>query len=148
MRLVIILLLLNTTTYAQKTAEDFKKLDWLKGTWTRTNAKAGRTGYEAWKEAGPNKLTGLGINMKGTDTTFVEKIRIELKDGQIYYVADVPENKSEVWFAFTELTSKGFVVENPKHDFPKKISYEVDGKNLKATISGDGKAIDYLFTKQ
>jgi hypothetical protein len=148
MRLLIILLLLNTAAYAQRTAGDLKKLDWLKGTWTRTNAKAGRTGYEAWKEAGPTELTGLGISMKGADTLFVEKIRIELKEGQIYYVADVPENRSEVWFPITELTANGFVCENPKHDFPKKIAYAVDGKNLKATISGDGKEIDYLFTRQ
>lgn len=142
-------MLATVTACAQtKTKEDFKKLGWLKGTWTRTNAKAGQSGLETWKDAGPTSMTGFGINMKGADTTFVEKIRLELRDGQIYYVADVPENNGEVLFPVTELTAKGFVCENPKHDFPKKISYEVNGKNLKATISGDGKAIDYLFTRQ
>jgi len=144
----LILFIAATTAYGQNTTNDLKKLDWLNGTWTRTNPKAGRSGYETWKATSSTTMTGKGIMMKGADTTFIEKIRIELKDGQIFYVADVPENKGEVWFAFTELTANGFVCENPKHDFPKKISYEVDGKNLKATISGDGKAIDYLFVKQ
>jgi hypothetical protein len=145
----VILFFVATSACAQtKTTDDFKKLDWLKGTWTRTNSKAGRSGYETWRESGTTTLTGFGVIMKGADTAFVEKIRIELKDGQLYYVADVPENKGEVLFAFTELTNKGFVCENPKHDFPKKISYVVDGKNLKATISGDGKAVDYLFVRQ
>lgn len=148
MRLIVILLLVNTAVFGQKTNDDLKKLDWLKGTWTRTNSKAGQGGYETWKPVDRKSMTGLGIVTKGADTVFVEKIRIELKDGQIYYVADVPENKGEVWFAFTELTANGFVCENPKHDFPKKISYQVKGKDLKATISGDGKAIDYLFTKK
>ncbi|HMJ69715.1 MAG TPA: DUF6265 family protein [Cyclobacteriaceae bacterium] len=148
MRLFLILFIAATTAYGQNTTNDLKKLDWLNGTWTRTNPKAGRSGYETWKATSSTTMTGKGIMMKGADTTFIEKIRIELKDGQIFYVADVPENKGEVWFAFTELTANGFVCENPKHDFPKKISYEVDGKNLKATISGDGKAIDYLFVKQ
>lgn len=143
------MILAASTACAQtRTADDLKKVEWLKGTWTRTKMKAGQTGYETWTSLSGTSMTGRGIIMKGPDTAFIEKIRIELKDGQIYYVADVPENKSEVWFAFTELTNNGFVCENPKHDFPKKISYEVDGKNLKATISGDGKAIDYLFTRQ
>jgi hypothetical protein len=146
MKLFLIFFIAATTAYGQNTSNDFKKLDWLNGTWTRTNMKPGRNGYEAWKSNGTT-MTGKGIMMKGVDTTFVEKIRIELKDGQFYYVADVPENKGEVWFAFTEFTNKGFVCENPEHDFPKKISYEMDGNNLKATISGDGKAIDYLFVK-
>jgi hypothetical protein len=139
----------STATYSQsKSVENLKKLDWLKGDWTRTDQKPGRSGYETWKSTGPTTMVGRGIMMKGADTTFIEKIRIEVKDGKIFYVADVPENNGEVWFEFTALTDKSFVCENPKHDFPKKISYEVDGKNLKATISGDGKAIDYLFTKQ
>jgi hypothetical protein len=145
---ILLIILIATSAYGQKTADDLKKLDWLKGTWTRTNQKPGRSGFETWKANDANGLIGKGIMMKGADTTFIEKIRIEFRDGQIYYVADVPENNGEVLFAFTELTNKGFVCENPKHDFPKKISYEVNGKNLKATISGDGKAMEYLFVKQ
>jgi hypothetical protein len=86
--------------------------------------------------------------MNGSDTSFVEKIRIVVKDNELNYVADVPENKEPIYFKFTELTATGFVCENPAHDFPKKISYQLDGKNLKATISGDGKSMDYLFVKK
>lgn len=145
MRSIIVLLFVSTISYGQKTADDVKKLDWLTGTWTRTNVKAGHSGHEVWNARNGTTITGRGVNMKGVDTTFVEKFRLELKDGQIYYIADVPENKGEVFFKITDLTSKSFVCENPQHDFPKKISYVLDGKNLKATISGDGKAIDYLF---
>lgn len=146
---VIVLMFFSAATYAQtSTVENFQKLDWLRGDWVRTNQKPGRSGFETWKSAGPTTMIGRGVTLKGSDTTFIEKIRIESRDGKIFYVADVPENRSEVWFEFTELTETGFVCENPKHDFPKKISYSVNGDNLKATISGDGKSIDYLFTKQ
>lgn len=147
MRLLISLLFIGTLAYGQ-TENDLGKVDWLNGNWTRTNAKPGRSGYEVWKKGGPTTMIGRGVMMKGSDTTFVEKIRIEVKDGKLFYVADVPENKGEVWFEFTELKDKSFVCENPKHDFPKKIAYTLDGANLKATISGDGHSIDYLFTKQ
>ncbi|HZY82645.1 MAG TPA: DUF6265 family protein [Cyclobacteriaceae bacterium] len=146
---IIVLMFVATAAYSQAgPVQDLKKLEWLKGDWTRTNQKPGRSGYETWKSMGPTTMIGRGVMMKGSDTTFVEKIRIELKEGKMFYVADVPENKGEVWFEFTQLKDNGFVCENPKHDFPKKISYEVDGKNMKATISDDKKSIDYLFIKQ
>jgi hypothetical protein len=132
-------------SYCQTT--DVSKVEWLTGTWTRTNAKPGRSGAEVWTKKSDTELDGHGYNLKGADTTFVEKIRLIAKDGKLFYVADVPENKGEVYFEITSISEKGFVSENPKHDFPKKIAYELTGKNLKATISGDGKSIDYLFVK-
>lgn len=141
--ITIVLSLMSVSLLAQ---DNIEKVDWLKGTWTRTNSKPGRSGFEMWTIK-DNELIGRGVNMKGVDTAFVEKLKIVSKDGKLFYVADVPENKSEVWFEFTELTDKGFVCENQKHDFPKKISYKIDGENLKATISGNGKEIDYLFIR-
>jgi len=141
---VIILTFISISLFAQ---DELNRLAWLEGTWTRTNAKPDRSGIEVWSKKN-NELIGRGVNLKGTDTAFVEKLKIVSKDGKLFYVADVPENKSLVWFGFTELTSTSFVCENPEHDFPKKISYKLDGDNLKATISGDGKEIDYLFVRK
>ncbi len=128
--------------------KQFSMLVWLTGEWTRTNAKPGRSGFETWKKHSETEYIGSGINMRGNDTTFVEKLRIILKDGVIYYVADVPQNNSAILFAATEISANSVTFENPQHDFPKKIVYRLDGSVLKATISGDGKAIDYLFTKR
>jgi len=127
---------------------NLKKISWLEGTWTRTDAEPGRSGSERWTKYSEAEWQGLGVNMKGSDTTFVEKIKLLLKDGNIYYVADVPENQQPVYFKVTTLTNHGFVCENPNHDFPKKIEYSHDGNKMKATISGDGKSIDYLFVKK
>ena len=57
-------------------------------------------------------------------------------------------NQKPVYFKLTEITDIGFVCENQEHDFPKKIAYQLDGKKLKAQISGNGKVIDYLFEKK
>ena len=86
--------------------------------------------------------------MKGADTTFVEKLKIVIKSGDIYYVSDVPENPRPVDFKFTFIHDRSFVCENPAHDFPKKIAYYSDGNNLRAVISGDGKEIEYLFRRE
>ena len=123
------------------------QLTWLVGTWKRTNSKAGQSGFETWSKVSSTELRGRGITMRGSDTVFVEKIRIISKDKELYYVADVPENKEPVYFRIIELKEGGFTCENPEHDFPKKISYSRQGNKLHATISGNGKAITYLFEK-
>ena len=86
--------------------------------------------------------------MRGSDTLFVEKLRILIRENNVYYVADVPENQKLVYFKLTEISDKGFVCENPDHDFPKKVTYQLEGNQLKATISGDGKSVDYVFEKK
>lgn len=132
-----------------ETASNFKKLEWVVGTWNSTNiSKPGRSSHEVWKKVAEHELHGLGVTMQGQDTVFLEKISILVKDNTIYYVADVPENKGLVYFKFTEITESGFVCENPQHDFPTKISYQVQGADLKAQISGNGKSVDYLFKKK
>lgn len=134
--------------YSQVAATDILKLNWLEGNWIRTNNKPGRSGSEQWTRKSDQEWAGLGVNLRGADTAFVEKLRLVVKDGTIFYVADVPENKSLVYFRFTEISNDHFVCENPDHDFPKKIMYRREGKVLKATVSGDGKTIDYLFERK
>jgi hypothetical protein len=140
----LVFAILVTSTYGQT---DLKNLEWLTGNWTRTNPKPGRSGFEFWQRVSSTEMTGRGINLKGTDTTFVEKLKIVVNENSIFYVADVPQNKEPVLFKATEVTQSSIVFENPQHDFPKKITYAFDGQKLKATISGDGKSIDYWFEK-
>jgi hypothetical protein len=135
-------------SFAQNINDDFKKLDWLQGSWIRINSKPGRTTYETWQKISEFEWNGQGINMKGTDTALVENIKLIIKDNAIYYVADVPENKAPVYFKFTGINDNGFVCENPQHDFPKKISYQKEGDKLRAIVSGNGKSIDYLFERK
>lgn len=133
---------------AKEARENFNKLSWLTGTWKRTNVKAGRQAHERWENAGAGQMKGVGVTMKEQDTLFVEKLKLVIKDNAVWYVADVPQNKQEVYFKLTTITPDGFTCENPTHDFPKKIVYQLEGNKLKATISGDGKSIDYLFERQ
>ena len=144
-----ILVLLIVGVAFQSTAQtSLSKLEWLIGSWARTNAKAGRSGVEVWMKTSDQEFVGKGINLRGTDTTYVEKLKLISRNNKIYYVADVPENKEPVLFEMTSQTGTNVVFENPAHDFPKKIAYNLDGSKLKATISGDGKSIDFLFEKK
>ena len=135
-------------TISHQTNENFKKLSWLVGTWDRTNAKPGHSGHERWEQVSTNEVRGLGVNLQGKDTTFIEKLRIIIKDDNLYYVVDAQENEKPVYFKLTQITDVGFVCENPEHDFPKKITYQLNGNKLNAKISGGGKEIDYLFERK
>lgn len=148
--LLAIFFTLSSSSFGQPSnlTENFGKLTWLIGTWNRTNTKPGRSALEQWEQTSANELRGFGISLQGKDTTFVEKLRIIIKDNNIVYVADVAENQKPVYFKLTEISEIGFVCENPEHDFPKKIWYQLEGKKLNAQISGDGKVIDYFFEKK
>jgi Domain of unknown function (DUF6265) len=140
--------MVNGQQVSRTTLNNLAKLSWLTGTWTRTNNEMDRTGMERWQKSSSMELRGIGVSIKGKDTLFVEKLRILVRQNDLFYVADVPENQMPVYFKLTEVTDTGFICENPEHNFPKRISYQLDGDKLKATISGDGKAVDYLFVKQ
>ncbi|WP_416864460.1 MAG: DUF6265 family protein [Imperialibacter sp.] len=152
--ILTITLLLSTASlsYAQSanaaSAKNFKKLSWLEGTWDRTNVKPGKSAHERWEKDSKTKWIGFGVSLQGEDTTFLEKLSILVKNGSIYYIADVPENKTPVPFQFTQVSKQGFVCENPTHDFPKKIAYTLEGDRLEVQISGDGQAMDFEFVKR
>jgi len=146
MKHLFFLLALSLCTVCQ--GQSFKTLKWLEGTWERQNTKPGSTAFERWSDMTKDGYTGRGLTLRGQDTVFVEKLSIVLKDKKLYYVADVSQNAAPVYFEMTEVTATGFTCENPNHDFPKKIVYVLDGNNLTATISGNGKEIPYRFVKK
>jgi hypothetical protein len=132
----------------EKVADDFRKLGWLSGTWVRTNAQTNEIGNERWVKMSGSEWQGFGLTMKGQDTVSLERLKLIIKDDAIYYVADVPENKQPVYFKLTEVSDNRFVVENPEHEFPKKISYQKDGDKLRATLFDDTKSVDYFFQRK
>jgi len=146
-----ILLAVNMTSLAQQTRDvetRFETLKWLEGTWERTNIRPGNTANEKWTKAGPFEFVGVGITLKEKDTLFQEKIQIKIKQNEIYYIADVKENKEPVFFKFTSISANGFVCENAAHNFPKKIEYRLNDTQLMVIISANRKSQNYLFVKR
>jgi hypothetical protein len=143
-----LLLVANWASAQETPQEKFKKLYWLSGEWTRTNAKAGQSGYETWAKTSAQKLSGKGVTVEGKKTVFVEQLEMIIKGADIFYVVRVTGESKPVYFKLTALTDDSFTCENPQHDFPKKISYKRNGKNLKAVISGGGQSVDYIFVKK
>ena len=126
---------------------DLKNFEWLLGKWERVNENPEKTTFENWERHSPTTLKGTGITLKGQDTIFMEKLRIEIRQENIYYIPEVAHNAAPVLFKIQECSNTGFTAENPDHDFPKKIAYQKTGNGMKATISGDGRSIDFIFRR-
>jgi hypothetical protein len=64
--------------------------------------------------------------LEGSDTLFAENIKVAQKGREIFYTVTIAEenNGQPVAFKLTENTGNKAVFENPKHDFPQKISYQ------------------------
>ncbi|MDZ4716314.1 MAG: DUF6265 family protein [Cytophagales bacterium] len=128
--------------------ENFSKMKWLIGTWSRTNPKPGTTGLEHWTIRTDREWSGIGVNLKGQDTTFVEKLRIVIENDRLFYVADIAENSKAIYFEITAVTNHSFTCENPSHDFPQKIEYRWNEDVLHARISAGDKAVDFFFERK
>ncbi|WP_258101305.1 DUF6265 family protein [Marinoscillum pacificum] len=121
-----------------------KEIAWMMGNWERTDLKPGKKGYEIWSLENAD-LVGMGVSITGSDTTFVEKLRIELVNNVFYYVAEVPGNSEPTRFEVTVLRQNYLKCENPTHDFPKEIIYERDGERLTAIIAAGQKKMSFAF---
>lgn len=119
-----------------------KNPQFLLGKWIRINDKPDNTTYEIWN----NNFTGLGITLKEKDTTFKEILSIiSINDTLTLRVEGV--NETPTLFKFTSQTDTSFVAENPTHDFPTKIKYWVENKQLKAHVSNKEFGIEFVFEK-
>ncbi|MEE9407050.1 MAG: hypothetical protein V3V28_03130 [Polaribacter sp.] len=54
-------------------------------------------------------------------------------------------NENSTLFKFTQQTYSSFVCENLQNEFPKKITYWLENKLLKAAVSNDDFKIDFIF---
>lgn len=118
-------------TPAKATATD---LAWLAGAWVGTRS-SGSSIEERWSPPLGGALLGVSrsVNTSGKMVAF-EYLRVVERDGGLVYIAQ-PGGKTATEFVLTELTPSRAVFENPRHDYPKRIVYELSADGaLSATI--------------
>lgn len=130
--LSIIFFLLLFSCQNEKNLNEFQ---FLIGKWE--GQRDGMTLQELWKKENNTTLLGEGIVFSGTDTLFHEKLKLEIRDGDFFYVATVPSNKGPVSFKLVSSEKNRWSFENKEHDFPQEIIYELaTPDSLNATIKG------------
>ncbi len=128
----------------------FKPYEWLLGSWQMAQPQRGRVLYETWQRQAHDVFTAtaFAVNQQG-DTTSVERLMLRRFVDGIYLTAEVAHNNKPIEFKLTSTNNQHLVFENPRHDFPKTITYQRVGPNkILATAIGDNNKIEYKYNRQ
>jgi len=102
---------------------------WLNGSWTMAEKDGVVT--EEWKLINDSLMEGRSDFIKRDTIIPFETIKLYKKDTSFYYEAKAAGQNNElpVGFRITSISDTSFVAENPEHDFPKRITYQLITKD-------------------
>jgi len=110
-------------------------LAWLAGDWIGTRS-SGSSIEERWSPPRGGALLAVSrtVNTSGKMVGF-EYLRIVERDGGLVYIAQ-PGGKTATEFVLTELSPSRAVFDNPRHDYPKRIVYELSANGALTATTG------------
>lgn len=111
---------------------------WIEGEWTN-NSEQGML-VEKWSRLNDTCMSGLSFLINGKDTLFSEKIRLCVRNKEVFYLSAVQgqNGNQEVSFELIHSTSDSLIFENLLHDFPQRIIYtHPSNDSLVASIEGN-----------
>jgi hypothetical protein len=111
----------------------------LEGTWIRHFNDNQQ--IEKWISRNDSLIGEATFIRNGIQTT-TEHMFIYEAGGELIFTADVPENVVPVSFRLTDSNENGLLFENPEHDFPQFIRYQVKGDSMYAAIGGTVNGFD------
>ena len=133
---LFIALLAQTAAPAPPANAAVDSLHWLSGCWSRD--ANGRRTEEHWMRPAGGTLLGMSRTVANGRTLEFEHLLIRADGADILYVAK-PSRQAEATFKLVDHSSdwRRLRFENPQHDFPQRIEYELAGDDaLTARISG------------
>lgn len=121
-----------------KTYAELEKANWFLGNWGNKTPEGELT--ERWVKANDSVYKGeTYFVVGGKDTVFSEAVDLIEEKGKLAYIVTVPgqNNEKPVRFEMTSGNDKQIIFENPKHDYPSKITYnKITADSIVAEISG------------
>lgn len=120
-----------------KEYEELNKAKFLLGDWEKTDSIG--TLIESWKAQNDSTFAGNSFFIIDKDTIRRETLEMmQDKEHLLYSSTIIGENNDEtIPYQLTVSSDSLLVFENPKYNYPKKISYKLTGeKRVTATISG------------
>jgi hypothetical protein len=120
------------TCFAQTPADGWPLR--LTGIWEGT--VGGDRYVEEWRQVDANIFEGRSTTWSGEKEVGQEQLRIISFAGHWLYLAS-PGGKSVTCFTRVSAEPDTWTFENKEHDFPKRIGYQLEGRDgLKAWIAG------------
>ena len=120
-----------TTGAAGEDAPEFP--EWMTGAWAHTDGESWADEY--WTPPRAGIMIGASRAGEGEKLQFWEHMRIVREaDGKLAFWA-ISADQKPVRFVATRKAATEIVFENAAHDYPQRIRYWREGKELKAQIS-------------
>jgi hypothetical protein len=117
-------------------AGSIDRAGWLAGCWESRSAN--RAVLEMWMPPAGGLMMGASRTTVGGTTREYEQLRLHAAGDTLVYTA-LPSGQREAAFRSTSVSPTELIVENPAHDFPKKIMYRrVGADSLIARVEGPG----------
>lgn len=121
-----------------KVCDSLGSLSWLLGNWVAESGKSKIS--ESWQQISDKTFEGAGVTYSLEKQKIVssETLRLVEMSGEVFYLAKVASNHLPVAFKLTQCTAESAVFENPQHDFPKKLHYQLTkDKRIIVVVSGE-----------
>jgi hypothetical protein len=101
---------------------------WLAGAWVGTRGTNGATSIEErWSPPLGGAMLAVSRTVSRDRMRAFEYLRIVERDGGLVYIAQ-PNGAAPTEFVLTELGTNRAVFENPRHDSPQRIVYELSAE--------------------
>lgn len=93
----------------------------LEGEWHAINGNV----VEVWEQVSDERMSGYSY--KETRNNVLETLEIVRENGEVSFKATVPTQNDGKTIPFKQVSKKGKqrVFENPQHDFPQRLIYEL-----------------------
>ena len=124
-----------------------ENFEWLTGKWILINAKEDEITREIWTKRTATNYEGIGFTLLGKDTIFKEDLQLNKKDGSWNLIV-TGVNEEPTVFPVISYKVDQFLAENPKNEFPKRISYFSENGKLYAIISADENRMKFEFERE
>jgi hypothetical protein len=122
---------------AEDPSTSLSTLEFMSGCWTGPAGKDMRI-EEYYTRPSANVMLGLTRYVRGDRVTGFEFTSF-VREDSVIVVTPRPEGQEPAKFRMTRLDKGNAVWENPRHDFPRLVSYRrVAGDTLVARIEGPG----------
>lgn len=110
-------------------------LAWLAGAWVGSRGSGGAISIEErWSPPLGGAMLAVSRTVSRDRMSAFEYLRIVERDGGLIYIAQ-PGGAAPTEFVLTDLGKTRAVFDNPRHDYPKRIVYELSAEGgLSATI--------------
>lgn len=135
-------LLAAVTADAQRAT--LQDIAWLTGHWRLE--QRGETVEERWTEPAGGAMLAVARTVKDGRMTAFEFLRIVEREGTLVYIAQ-PDGRPAVEFRLAAVSGTSARFENPAHDFPKVITYTLQGEgSLQAVVSDGTRQLTFFFS--